>query len=93
VGGYINVGGYLDVGGDWYWSHASMPSVFGKMTHRRILPPSWQRDHWGERLGVDTSGCYDEIIARLDVHELLKQDKWTRTERWMLESLLPEGGE
>ena len=73
--------------GDLIWSHAAPPRIKGRWFHRRILPPAWQRDYWAKRLGVDMTGCYDEIIARLDVDDMLTQDKWTPTERLMLESL------
>jgi len=63
-----------------------MPRVAGTLAHGRVLPPSWQREHWGERLGVNTTGCYDEILARLDIPKLLRRRCWSRTERWMLES-------
>jgi hypothetical protein len=99
VGGYLYVRGKLDVGGNLdvrgylYWSHASMPIVGGAMKHKRVLPPSWQRDHWAERLGLSMDGCYDEIIDRLqpELPRLLASDNWSKTERWILESLQEKG--
>jgi hypothetical protein len=88
VRGAVEVGGNLAVRGDWYWSHAAMPLVGGRMTHNRVLPPAWQRDFWDKWLGVDASGCYDDVIARLNIPALLKDPKWSETERWMLKSLL-----
>ena len=103
VGGYLVVGGYLDVrgylyvrgdylviAGDLIWSHAAVPLTPGKVYIRRILPPAWQRDHWQDRLGMDISdGCYDEICktVRQEIDRLLNDEKWTSTERWMLETL------
>lgn len=91
VGGNLNVGGYLDVGGNLYWSHASMPKA-KSIKCKRVLPKAWQRDYWGERLGISMDGCYDDIIARIMpvLDEWLKLDKWTSTERWMLELLIPK---
>ena len=90
VGGYLNVRGNLNVRGDLYWSHASMPKA-KEIKCKRVLPPAWQREYWGDRLGIDTSSpkCYDQIIDEIKPHldEWLKLDKWTPTERWMLESL------
>ena len=72
--------------GDLFWAFPSMPKAESILVSR-VLPPAWQREYWGDRLGVDVSGCYDAIISRLDLHALLLLDKWTRTERWMLETL------
>jgi len=60
-------------------------------THiKLILPPPYQRDHWQERLGIDISkGCYDTLCSRelKRITNLLKDEKWTSTERWILETL------
>lgn len=108
VGGELEVGGDLDVRynlsvrynlyvrGNWFWSHASMPSVGGKLTHKRILPPQWQREHWATRLDQpwinDEALCYSSIVKRLQplLPELLAQDKWSDTERWILQSLVAD---
>jgi hypothetical protein len=38
------------------------------------------------------SGCYEEIEKQVTPHlvEWLKLDKWTPTERWIMESWLPK---
>ena len=57
---------------------------------KRILPPPWQRAHYQERLGMDISqGCYATICKQVlkQILQLLKDEKWTPTERWMLETL------
>ena len=97
VGGNLDVGGYLDVGGDYliitgdlFWSHASMPKLPERSYIRRVLPHEWQRDYYQERLGMDISdGCYDEICRAVykQIVNLLRDEKWTSTERWMLETL------
>ena len=76
--------------GDLKWSHASIPRLPEKAYIRRVLPPEWQRDYWQDRLGMDISdGCYEEICRKVAAQliNLLRDEKWTPTERWMLETL------
>jgi cytoskeletal protein CcmA (bactofilin family) len=87
VRGYLNVSGDLNVLGYIYWSHASKPKA-RKIISKGILPPVWQREYWGERLQVSMEGCYPDILERIRplIEGWLKLDKWTPTERWILES-------
>jgi hypothetical protein len=91
VRGDLYVAGDLFVRGNLYWSHASIPKA-KSIKCKRVLPPEWQRDYWGKRLGISMDGCYDDILARIlpVLDDWLKLDKWTPTERWMLESLIPK---
>ncbi len=62
------------------------------MTIKHVLPMAWQRYYWQERFGniVDIeNGCYDDVIKLIQpkLDTILALDKWTPTERWMLESL------
>jgi len=62
----------------------------GKNYIKRVLPPEHQREHWQERLGMDLSeGCCDHLceVVLKQVLTLLKDEKWSSTERWMLETL------
>jgi hypothetical protein len=57
---------------------------------KRILPPEHQRQHWQERLGIDLGeGCYDNLCKKVlkNILQLLGDEKWSSTERWMLETL------
>ena len=83
-------GDYLIIMGDLFWSHAHKPSMPTQTYIKRILPPSYQRDHWQERLGIDISEwCYDTLCGRAlkRIPNLLKDEKWSSTERWILETL------
>jgi len=56
----------------------------------RVLPDCWQRQHWQDRLGIDLQGgCYEELCGLVlkQIGRLLRDDKWSATERWMLETL------
>ena len=109
VGGYLEVGGYIYVGGnlyvggqylivlgDLFWSHASKPNLPEKHYIKRVLPQAWQREYFQDRLGMDISnGCYDQICLSVGkkLVNLLKDDKWTSTEKWMIETLRDSGKE
>jgi hypothetical protein len=83
-------GDYLIILGDLYWSHASPLNQPGKCYIKRVLPAEWQRQYYQERLGMDISqGCYPYITRKVlkEILALLKDDKWTPTERWMFETL------
>jgi hypothetical protein len=91
VGGYQVVGGNSFVSRHKFWSHIAMPKIGGRFWALRVYPPEWQRDHYGERLGVSMDGCYDriekeQILPRLK--EFIAMDKWLPVERLMLESML-----
>ena len=95
-GGNLYCGGYLDCRGEYfvcqdlYWGQAHKPVLPEKNYIKRVLPPEHQRDHWQERLGMDLSeGCYEHLckIVFKQVLNLLKDEKWSSTERWMLETL------
>jgi hypothetical protein len=96
IKGYCDIKGNCDIKGDFFWSHAAMPKIGGKIKIRRVLPPAWQRQYWDKRLGINTTHlCYDEIIEKLilpNLNDWLALDKWTETERWMLESLRGTNG-
>jgi len=94
VHGNLYVGGYLYVGGNCictvlYWPHAARPTIVGADKVGQVRPPPWQRAHWQKRLGVDLSGCWDEIIPRVQASlpKLLRKKCWSDTERWILEKL------
>ena len=91
--GSLYCGGDLFCGGDLYWSHISKPMVMGTLKAKRVLPPAWQCEYWQERLAgiveFNADSCYDSILKALipKLDDVLAMDKWTSTERWMLESL------
>jgi len=67
----------------------SMPTLPEMHYINRVLPHLWQRDYWQERLGMELDGCYASLCKSIKpkLHSLLKDDKWSSTERWMLETL------
>ena len=98
-GGFIDTRGgfiYTDGGdikcGKLYWQSMQRPDVgVGKIEVSVVLPEEVTREHWVERLGgiVDvSSGCYEELLGRVRPHldEILALDKWSRCERWIIES-------
>ena len=90
VGRLSCMGSHLIVLGDLKWQLASMPCLPDKYYIRRVVPHGHQRAHWQERLGLDLSrGCYDELCSKVLKHiiRLLGDEKWSSTERWMLETL------
>ena len=102
TGGNIWVcGGYLSTGGGYlrckalYWSCTMMPDVpRGKMQIGIVRPNGRDRNYWEKRLGVELPGCYEEIAEKIVplLPDLLKLDKWSETERWIMESWLPKEG-
>ena len=83
-------GDHLIILGDLKWQLASIPTLPDKYYIRRVVPHEHQRDHWQERLGLDLSdGCYDALCSKVLKHiiRLLRDEKWSSTERWMLETL------
>lgn len=100
-GGYINTGGgYIDTGkgiikcGILYWRLMCLPKA-GKIIVKKVRPDDFLREYWEERLGIKLEGCWREIEEQLapilcKIPELLKDPKWTPTERWIIESWLPE---
>jgi hypothetical protein len=67
-----------------------MPTMPEKAYIKRILPPAYQKDHWQDRLGIDFGeGCYEEISKKVlrKINNLLEDNKWSKTELWMLETL------
>ena len=68
-----------------FWSYVYEPPF---ATKGKIYPPESCKNYWSERLGLQIDGCCSKIeeeVAPLLV-ELLKQDKWTKCERRILES-------
>jgi len=102
VGGNLDVDGNLYVRGerciilgDLYWGQAHKPKMPEQTYIKRVLPPEHQRGHWQERLGLDLSeGCYAELCLTVLKHiiRLLNDEKWSSTERWMLETLWDSEG-
>ena len=90
-GGNLYCGGeHLIIFGDLKWQLANKPAMPEKNYIRRVVPHEHQRDYWQDRLGIDLSdGCYDELCIKVfkQVSNLLREDKWSSTERWMLETL------
>lgn len=90
-------GGHLQCGGDYFivellsWSHMAMPALPTQAYIGRVYPPNWQKDHWQARFGINI----DEIIHDEEIQPgllqrikmLLKEGRWSSTERWMLEIL------
>ena len=89
--GNLDCGGeYFIVMGDLFWPQAHKPKLPEHTYIKRILPPAHQREHWQERLGMDISaGCYEDLCGKVlkQIINLLRDEKWTSTERWMLETL------
>ena len=80
--------------GDFYWAQAHIPEMPEQFYIKRVLPQPHQRQHWQDRLGMDLSnGCYEDVCSKVlkQVLNLLKDDKWSNTERWMLETLRDSG--
>ena len=100
-GGYIDThGGYIDTHGGslkceiLYWRLMCMPKV-AEMTIGKVRPDALMREYWQTRLGIMLVGCWNDIEKQLAPHldkipELLKDPKWTPTERWIMESWLPK---
>lgn len=82
-------GHYFVVRKTMYWSHISTPRLPSKFYIKLMMPPSWQRKHYQQRLGFELHGCYDEIRKKVgrNIFKLLKDDKWLPVERLMLESI------
>jgi hypothetical protein len=83
-------GDRLIIMGDMFWSQAHKPEMPERSYINRVLPPWCQRNHWQDRLGIDiSSGCYEDIceVVGNQILNLLKEKKWSATERWMLETL------
>jgi hypothetical protein len=77
-----------------YWCLMCMP-VTKKIVAEKIRPDECCREYWQERLGIELTGCWDEIEKTLapyleKIPEILKDPKWTPTERWIIESWLPK---
>ena len=77
-----------------YWSLINMPNC-RRVEAVKIRPAPHQRNYWQERLGIKLSNCWAEIEKTIvpQLPRLLSDDKWTPTERWILESYLPSGGQ
>ena len=101
-GGYIYTCGgniYTDGGdiishkincGVLYWLSMEAPDV-EEIECKIIYPDLRTRSHWQERLSdwVDVSeGCYDELLEKIRPHldNILASDKWSKCERWIIES-------
>ena len=87
--GNLTCGGDLHVEGRWIWAGEDLPQVVGRMTHAQVLPPASAREYWAARTGIDLSGCYDDIIPRVqaELPRLIGLEGWTRVDQWMLGSL------
>jgi hypothetical protein len=89
-GNAVFFGEYLIILGDLIWSHASPLGSPEKTYINRVVPATWQREYYQGRLGMDiSSGCYDVLCGKVlkRIVHLLQDEKWTPTERWMLETL------
>ena len=88
-GGFLTCRGNLHVEGRWIWSGEDLPQVAGRMTHGEVLPPASAREYWAARTGLDLSGCYDDIIPRVqaELPRLIGLGGWTPVNQWMLGSL------
>ena len=76
--------------GDLKWQLANKPTMPEKNYINRVVPHEHQRYYWQDRLGIDLSdGCYNELCTKVfkQVVNLLREEKWSSTERWMLETL------
>jgi len=54
----------------------------------KIYPPACARAYWEERLSFKLNDCYNEIYKQVKpkLKDLLKDKKWTKCERMILES-------
>jgi len=99
-GGYIDTGGgYIDTGGAslacgvLYWRLMCMPGVPPEQLRvGRVRPDAMCRGYWEQRLGMALEGCWSAIErqVRPQLADLLAREDWTPTERWILESHMPD---